>query len=33
MNTTKILIATGGYLKDQVNVKKLEFNYEDEAFL
>lgn len=33
MNTTKILIATGGYLKDQVIVKKLEFNDEDEAFL
>jgi Mg-chelatase subunit ChlI len=33
MNTTKILIATDGYLKDQVIVKKLEFNDEDEAFL
>ena len=33
MNTTKILIATDGYLKDKVIVKKLEFNEEDETFL
>ena len=33
MNTTKILIATGGYLKDQVIVKKLNFIEEDEEIL
>lgn len=33
MNTTKILIATDGYLKDKVVVKKLNFIEDDEEIL